>query len=202
MDSTMRLTLLAGLLLVSVRTVSAQSAPAFSADVETTYRFQNGRETNVGGRFYRSADGRIREDSGSGSLITDVRRRTITMLNAELKQALVLQMPEPIPPPAGPKGTPPAFERGMLDGRAVEKTRQALDGGAVQEVWFASDLGTVLYSLIEAPGLTTVRTLRNVSTDEPPAAVFEVPAEYAVTRRALPPEPQGVPVTRAPKRTP
>jgi hypothetical protein len=193
--------LLAAALFVSATPSLAQPA-AIHADVETTYHFRDGRQITVTGRYYRSADGKVREDSGSGSLITDIRARTMTMLNSERKQALVLQMPEATQRAERATAEPIPFEPGDHEGRAVEKTRRTAADGTNQEVWFARDLGAVVYSRIEVTGLTTIRTLRNLKAEEPPTIVFEIPAEYVVTRQALPPEPKEAPPARAPKRTP
>lgn len=188
------------LLCVAASIASAQTGAPVHADVETIYRFQDGREVKVSGRYYRSTDGKVREESGSGSLITDIEARTMTMLNAERKQALVLEMPEPtlhLRRPASPPIEP--FARGAHEGRAVEKTLRTAADGSKQEIWFAKDLGAVVYSRIEAPGLTTVRVLRNVKVEEPPLSVFQIPAEYVVTRQTLPPEREQTPPAMAPK---
>lgn len=200
MTASIHVSLTTWLLLLSVSIATAQTASPVHADVETTYRFQDGREVKVSGRYYRSTDGKVREDSGSGSLITDIEARTMTMLNAERKQALVLEMPEPtlhLQRPASPIVEP--FAPGTHEGRAVEKTLRTAADGSKQEVWFAKDVGTIVYSRIDAPGLTTVRTLRNMKVEEPSPVVFQIPAEYAVTRQGLPPERGQAPPVMAPK---
>src|SRR5262245_5331090 len=65
---------------------------AAEADIEITYTLNSGTRT-VLGRYYRSKDGRVREDTPVASTITDQRRGTITLLNHSLKEAQVIAVP-------------------------------------------------------------------------------------------------------------
>src|SRR5260370_17542073 len=67
--------------------VQAQkNLPALDAEIETTYTISVGNHITHG-HFYRSQDGKTREDSPVGSTITDNKHRTVTLLNPATKQA-------------------------------------------------------------------------------------------------------------------
>ena len=51
------------------------------------------------GKYWRSGDGKTRQDTSFGSVITDSKARTIIHLNHTKKEATVIQMP-PSPPPS------------------------------------------------------------------------------------------------------
>jgi hypothetical protein len=167
----------------------AATPPAVQAEVETTYVLADGREVRVPGHYYRSQDGRVREDTGRGSVIADVNKGTLTLLNADTRQALVFTVREIAPDPARkPAGLSPAvpFAEGRYEGRAVSKARIKDPGGKEHEVWTATDIGLAVFSRIESPGLTTTKALRKVVQREPDAAVFAVPDGYAVEHHTVP----------------
>jgi hypothetical protein len=172
---------------VAVQAQPAATPPAVQAEVETTYVFADGRQVRVPGHYYRSQDGRVREDTGRGSMIADVNTGTLTLLNADTKQALVFTVRE-IAPSRKPKGVSPAvpYARGRHEGRDVSKARVKGPDGKENEVWTATDIGLMVFSRIESAGLTTTKALRKVVQGEPDPAVFTVPEDYAVEHHTLP----------------
>jgi hypothetical protein len=172
---------------VAVRAEQAATPPAVQAEVETTYVFADGRQVRVPGHYYRSQDGRVREDTGRGSVIADVNKGTLTLLNADTKQALVFTVRE-IAPTRKPNGVSPAvpFARGRHEGRDVSKARVRGPDGKENEVWTATDLGLMVFSRIESAGLTTTKALRKVVQREPDPAVFTVPEDYEVQQHTVP----------------
>jgi hypothetical protein len=165
----------------------AATPPAVQAEVETTYVLADGRQVRVPGHYYRSQDGRVREDTGRGSVIADVNKGTLTLLNADTKQALVFTVRE-IAPDRKPKDVSPAvpFAQGRYEGRAVSKARIKGPGGKEHEVWTATDIGLTVFSRIESEGLTTTKALRKVVQGEPDPAVFTVPEGYTVDHHTVP----------------
>jgi hypothetical protein len=157
------------------------------AEVDTTYVFADGRQVRVPGRYYRSQDGRVREDTGRGSVIADVNKGTLTLLNADTKQALVLTVNE-VAPSKKPSGVSRAvpYARGRHEGRDVSKARVTSPDGKESEVWTATDIGLMVFSRIESAGLTTTKALRKVVQGEPDPAVFAVPEDYAVQHQTVP----------------
>ena len=172
---------------VAVGAETAATPPAVQAEVETTYVLADGRKVRVPGHYYRSQDGRVREDTGRGSVIADVNKGTLTLLNADAKQALVFTVNEAAPN-RKPKGVSAAvpYARGRHEGRDVSKARVKGPDGKENEVWTATDIGLTVFSRIESAGVTTTKALRKVVQGEPDPAVFTVPEDYTVEHHAVP----------------
>lgn len=172
---------------VAAQAEQAAAPPPVQAEVETTYVFADGRQVRVPGHYYRSQDGRVREDTGSGSVIADVSRGTLTVLNADTRQALVFTVNE-VAPTQKPSGVSRAvpFARGKHEGRDVSKARVTTPDGKESEVWTATDIGLMVFSRIASAGLTTTKALRKVVQREPDPAVFTVPEDYTVQQHTLP----------------
>ena len=160
--------------------------PALDADVEITYKLPNGQEFTKRGRIYRGKNGQVRQDSGQGSIITDLKGGTVTFLIAEKKEARVVSIPKELRK-ANRGNRPDAvpFEEATIGGRKVVKARGKGPKGENHEFWTAQDLGIVTFSRVEAEGITTTQTLRNLSVREPHPSVFQVPKDYKVTRESL-----------------
>jgi hypothetical protein len=178
--------------------LSAQkNVPALDAEIETTFTTPQGRFSSPG-HYYRSQDGTIREDSPLGSMIIDVRRGTVTLLNRATKEAKVIAMASQARRAAADaaNGLDP-FEEGIVDGHAVSKARRTT-AGSTAEVWTAKDLAVAVLSKIEAPNFAMTKVLRNVSLREPDPDVFRIPKAYKVTHEAglptAPPLPPGTPL--------
>jgi len=176
------------------RPIGAPIAPklrtALDAEIETTFTTPQG-QFSTPGHFYRSRDGKMREDSPLGSMITDVQSGTVTLLNHANKEAKVIVVtgqPRPSASLANKAAMPQAFAETTIEGHAVTKARTAA-GGATQEVWTAKDLGLVVFSKVDAPDFAMTKTLRNVSLREPDPALFKIPNGYTVTHENAPPMP-------------
>lgn len=163
-----------------------EALPAYEADFEFNYVLPNGDQFTRRGHIYQSADGKVRQDTGNGAILTDLRTGTSTLLIAELSQAHVLTVPPELRtlPDLGMGGRLPTsiepFEQTTIDGHPVAKTFHVGPQGETQEVWTATDLGVVVFARIEANGATTTQELRNLAVGEPDASVFEVPVDYEV----------------------
>jgi hypothetical protein len=154
--------------------------PPLKAEINTTYTLADGSEFSSGGHYYRS-EGKLREDSPLGAIITDLKSGTVTMLIFETKEARVVKAPA-VPQAGTPKSLPSAMplEEGTADGRRVTKARFQNAQGQSQEFWTAKDLGLVVFSKITSPGLTMAKWLRNISVGEPDPSVFKVPSGYTI----------------------
>lgn len=66
--------------------------------------------------------------------------------------------------------------------------------GRRAEFWTAPDLGVVTWMKTEGASMTTIRELRNLSTEKPSPALFTIPADYSVVEQeARPgPDPRGM----------
>lgn len=165
--------------------------PALDADIETTY-LSAGRTSKTTGRYYRSRDGRTREESRIGAVIMDVRSGTFTLLNFTTKEARVFTAAAKGPARAADGASSfAAFAETTVEGHSVTKARKTGDGGRSQELWTAKDLGLVVMSKVDTPDRTVTRVLRNVSLREPDPAVFQIPPGYKVTYQSSPPVPPG-----------
>jgi hypothetical protein len=163
---------------------------ALDAEIETTFTTPQG-QFSTPGHFYRSRDGKMREDSPLGSMITDVRAGTVTVLNHARKEAKVIvvtALPRPAAPRAGTAAAPRSLGEATVEGHPVTKARTTA-GGATQELWTAKDLGLVVFSKVEAPDFGMTKVLRNLSLREPDAALFRIPSDYTVTHETAPPLP-------------
>lgn len=173
---------------------------ALEAEIETTFTTPQG-QFSTPGRYYRSRDGKMREDSPIGSIITDTRSGTVTLLNRATREAKVIVVagkPRPPSPQADTMLEP--FEEASIEGRPVTKARKTI-GGTTQELWTARELGLVVLSKVDAPDFAMTKVLRNVSLREPDPAVFRIPKDYTVTHESAPTERAGGPV-RAPRLPP
>lgn len=180
--------------LLFVARLDAQTEmPALEAEFEFSYTLPNGQQLKRNGHIYRSASGKMRQDTGLGSMIADLEAGTVTMLIPDTKQARVITMPPELRTPSVlGNGSPvfgidnglPArvqpFEETTINGHPIAKTRVTGPRGEIQEVWTATDLGVVTFARVEANGLTTTQELRNLSIGEPDPQVFEVPSDYTV----------------------
>jgi hypothetical protein len=167
-----------------------KNLPALEAEIETTFTTPQG-EFSTPGHYYRSQNGKIREDSPLGSMITDIRTGTVTLLNRATKEARVIVIagqPRPSAPDAGK--APEPFEEATIEGHAVTKARRVMLGTS-QELWTAKDLGLVVFSKVDAPNFAMTKVLRNVSLHDPDPALFRIPHDYKVTHETTPPTPPG-----------
>ena len=165
-------------------TLAAQTKlPAVVADISTIYTLADGRQFTSAGRYYRSKDGRIREDSPLGAIITDIKTGTMTMLNFERREAHVIKVAAS-GRATNARSLPPAvrYADATVDGRQVTKARAENGAGEAQEFWTAKDLGLVVFSKVSSPNVTMAKSLRNISLKQPDASVFSVPAGFTVTK--------------------
>jgi hypothetical protein len=181
---------------------------ALDAEIETTYTV-NGREIRSIGHYYRSRDGKTREDTPLGSLIIDLSRRTVTLLNPATQEAKVLTMPSDssllaaatesssIAAPAASGRTMQVFEEGNLEGHRVTKRRPTVSDGNKHEVWLADDLGIVMLTETETESFKMRRVLRRLSMREPHRSLFEIPKHFRVVTEDVVPEGQSQPDQRA-----
>ena len=157
-----------------------------SADLVTIYSI-GGHLVTTRGHYYRSADGRLREDSELGALIMDMSKSTLTALSFERREAVVFAIPG--------EGTRSAevtsrltmpLGHDMHDGRPVTKSLIRMAAGVRQENWMADAIGVVVRSKLETSTTTTTRELKNISRTEPNDALFEIPPGFSVRREVLP----------------
>ncbi len=143
-----------------------------------------GRVVSLSGRYYRAADGRVREDFGSGSLVIDLRARTVTLLSHETRQAHVVAVPAATTPWASPS-RPIRAGTGMHEGRPITKSRFVGQDGGKAEAWTDEELGLSVMMRTESANSVTTRIFRNVTLREPDRSVFAVPSGYEVSTMTL-----------------
>jgi len=181
--------------------------PPLTADVRTTVTSNtpHGSFTqSQTGKYWRSQDGRTRQDTSFGSVITDPKARTITQLNHATKEATIISMPSAVTPQM-----PPTMSLGQrrpepLAGQAVEdlgerkiagylahgrrtvtKGDQVLQFGLVTtEVWTAAEIQLPLYIKQTSSHGESIQELENIRIGEPETAQFAVPAGYMVKESA------------------
>jgi hypothetical protein len=154
-----------------------RSLPALQADIETFHKLPNGHVVHTTGHYYRAADGRTREDLGSGSVIVNLKSHTVTMLNHVTKEARVIRPPQELSKPE-PRQDLTDHAKGVVEGHGVNKASGIGANGERHEVWTAEDIGLVVFARTEAHGMTSTRTLRNISLREPDHSMFDVPHGY------------------------
>jgi hypothetical protein len=171
---------------------SINNAVPITAGVTLSIVNADGTERDQQGHYYRSHDGKVREDLGSGSVITDKAAGTITTLNPTTKQAIVTPTP-------GPKGryvqrdsipaTPEVSVIGQatVEGHPVDMRRITLasSNGLTTEVWTATDIRlTVLLKATAQSGRITTRRYQNIQSLEPDPSLFTIPQDYTIIRKA------------------
>jgi hypothetical protein len=182
-----------------------QNVEALTADVETTFADAKGVEQSVQGRFYRSRNGRIRQDSPIGSMISDPNAGTVTLINTFTKEATVITVGtgRSIPADARPPSGLEAAGQVTVEGHPVTKTIANIADRS-QEVWTATDIGFVVFVKVSTQELSTTKTFKNIVVGEPDPAVFELPKDYKITTKIGPLEAPGalpappLPPTRLP----
>ena len=186
--SMFRVVLLGVLVLTIAMPAVAQSQRqrGVEADIEITYTSTAGTRT-VLGRYFRSKDGRVREDTPLASTILDRRRGTITLLNHGLKEARVIAVPSgsrPLPsqPQASRMRRP--VEHSVVEGQRVTKSHSARGTGETDELWVAENLGLVMFSKVDSAGFGMTRELKRLTLREPNPSVFEIPKDYTVVFEA------------------
>ncbi len=172
--------------------------PGLTAQVATSYKTPGGQNVNIPGNFYRSHDGRTREDSGIGATITDTKAGTVTVLNPATKQATIYDARSPVRPKLsfiGTTGGFAVFGHTTVEGHLLTQTRAQLPNEESREVWTAQDIGLPMFVKVSSADHTMTRTLSKVSVQEPAASVFAVPSGYTITHEtgapAVPPVPSG-----------
>lgn len=143
-----------------------------------------GRVVSSSGRYYRAADGRVREDIGSNGLVIDLKARTVTHLSHETRQAHIVAVPLATTPRPSPS-LAMRIGDGLHEGRRITRSRvQGQDGGK-GEIWLDEDLGLVVMMRTQSANLVSTRILRNITLREPDSSVFAVPSGYAVGTTTL-----------------
>lgn len=99
------------------------------ADVTITTTV-NGKETLLPGRYYRSGTGKIREDRGGISVITDLVGGTITVLNHERREKQVRLITRPSRPTDDLKRSDPS---GLPEKVSVS---EPLQSDKLEAMWF------------------------------------------------------------------
>ena len=144
-----------------------------------------GRVVSLSGRYYRAADGRVREDFGSGSLVIDLRARTVTLLSHETREAHVVAVPAATTARLS-ASLPTRVGDGMHEGRRITKSRILGQDGERLEVWTDDELGLSVMMRTQSANLVNTKILRNITLREPDPSVFAVPPGYAVSTVTLP----------------
>ena len=148
------------------------------------YQKVGGRVVSSSGRYYRAADGRVREDIGGQGFIIDLSARTITHLTHETRQARVVTLQGATAPTPSPSAAT-RVGMGMHEGRRITKSRMQGPSGTKGEVWMDEVLGLAVLMRTESASLVSTQILRNITLREPDAAVFAVPAGYDVSNLSI-----------------
>lgn len=172
--------------------VSINEVVPVTADASLSIVNADGTEQDLQGHYYRSHDGKVREDLGTGSVITDKKAGTKTTLNPKTKQAIITSTPGPkgryvqrSPLPATPQVS--VIGQTTVEGHPVDMRRiaQASSNGQSTEVWTATDIRlTVLVKATGQSGRVTTRRYQNIQAVEPDPSLFTIPQDYTVIRKA------------------
>src|SRR5262249_24424843 len=169
----------------STITVSAPSAPGFSH--------------THNGRYFRSRDGKVRQDLVFGSIITDSNTKTATFLNHASKQRTVIAMSDPDVAELDKEATSPA--KNHNDARITHLGEDKVEGHPVHkklieagnasttpsrktEVWTATDIQLPVFVKTTGADRTTTREYRNIQIADPDPQVFAIPKEYRIVDKS------------------
>lgn len=151
------------------------------------------------GAFWRSSDGKTRQDNATSSVISDPTTGNVIHLDRTKLVATVIQRQpgqvrseaaQASPDAAGMAlGSEPTERLGSqlvagfksVGTRTQIPVRTGMRLGAVEiETWYAPDLGLALYSHQKRPDGELVQRYDNIEVGEPSLEVFLVPKEYTV----------------------
>ncbi|HLH41734.1 MAG TPA: hypothetical protein VKV74_02020 [Bryobacteraceae bacterium] len=155
------------------------------------------------GKYWRSRDGKTRQDTAFGSGIADPAAGTVTYLNHSTREATVVHLPpRPTPPSSGAAKPPaPAAHLGpggattdlgerQIAGHTTTGRRTLISGDPAArgseestEVWTAADLGLPLYVKHHDHSGESIQEYKNVQVGDPDPSVFAIPAGYKVTEK-------------------
>jgi hypothetical protein len=173
------------------------------ADVKTTVTSSapsgRGFDRTQNGHYFRSRDGKAREDVVFGSIITDAKARTMTFLNNAKKEATVVAMSDPDVATAvglqSPEDTAKNNKNSlvtplgddMVDGHPVHKKLIETGNarlGHKSEIWMATDVHLPVVMKTIGPDRTATKEYRNIRVTDPDPQVFEIPKDYRIVDKS------------------
>jgi hypothetical protein len=190
---------------VSSQQPGERDVPPIIADVRSTLTTGgssgHGIDRAQNGHYFRSRDGKVREDTAFGSMITDSKAKTMTFLNYTKKEATVVSMSDS--DIAGLKASRDAARNNnkndnakvtslgeaTVEGHPVRKKRiEPADNtshhGQKTEIWTATDIHMPVFVKATGPDRTTTREYRNIHVADPDPQVFEIPRDYRIVDKS------------------
>ena len=177
--------------------------PPINAEITVTTTIA-GVEKVQAGHYYRSRDGKIREDMGPISVIIDPGAGVITSLNRQLKEKSIRQIERPARP-AVARQVPRSADRPVAGGgyKASQSSAGSFEGHPIQkltispppgsnarlqgvEVWMAPDIRLQVFSESKGPDHTTRRAFSKITVTDPDPGIFAVPADYNLVNEKIP----------------
>jgi hypothetical protein len=164
------------------------TAPAVTADFTIAISPTGGVTRQLDGRYARSSNGKIREETATFVIITDPEAQTTAILNPATKEATIIKLngastagrrSEAASPSVNPLAE---FESTVVDGHPVVKKRTAAaSDGSTREIWMTTDSSIPILAKTSSPTKSTTKTFRNIVLKEPDAALFTIPKDYSIT---------------------
>lgn len=153
------------------------------------------------GRYFRSRDGKVREDLVFGSIITDSITKTATFLNHAKKEATVVAMSDPDVADLDSVKEARNPAKNHNDARITHLGEDKVEGhpvhkklieagsastmpGRKSEIWTATDIQLPVFVKTTGADRTTTREYRNIQVADPDPQVFEIPKEYRIVDKS------------------
>jgi hypothetical protein len=182
-----------------------RDVPPIIADVKSTLTTGgtagHAIDSTRNGHYFRSRDGKVREDTAVGSVITDSKARTITFLNHAKKEATVISMSDS--DLAELKASRDAahnnnkndktqvtslgddtVEGHPIHKKRIESTDKTSHHGQKTEIWTATDIHMPVFVKATGSDRTTTREYRNIQVTDPDPQVFAIPKDYRIVDKS------------------
>src|SRR5262249_22730227 len=151
------------------------------------------------GRYFRSRDGKVRQDLVFGSIVIDSNTKTSIFLNHAKKEATVIAMSDQDVADLDKEARSPAKNHNdarmthlgedKVEGHPVHKTLIEAGNASTTpsrktEVWTATDIQLPVFVKTTGTDRTTTREYRNIQVMDPDPQVFEIPKEYRIVDKS------------------
>lgn len=171
------------------------------ADIKSTLTLNTAVQNSASeyvqsGRYFRSRDGKSREDFAFTSVITNKRAGTMIFLNHARKEATLVPVTDAkVSATHGPANPSQRMSvllgEGQVEGHLVQKKRmEGVYSGKTTEIWTAIDIQAPVLIKTIGSDRTTIKEYKNIQIIDPDPQLFEIPKDYRIVdkNQLIPPK--------------
>jgi len=180
------------LFLFSAIGYAKESTPALTAEFTVTISPAAGQTRQIDGRYARSSDGKVREETPTSVIIIDRKAHTASILNPFTREATVIEFKaerdrnrnKTRPPSEAFEDLEDGSEQAVVDGHPVIKRRAVgVQDGHEREIWTAKDLSMPVLIRTTDASKSTTKAFKNIVLREPDPSLFTIPSDYKITTK-------------------